>query len=267
MENPEEKTVLLVDPSETARKLLAMRLSSMELDPVEASSLEAVETALATMRVQLVVSEWKLNDLEGPALFQKFRKGNVPVFLFTDKVRDQGLQAPELAAVFHKSQRAELLRRVEEFFEAKPAAEPAEPAAGRHILLIEDSATIRRFLRRVLEKNFPGCVIREAEEGRQAISEMTNKKVDLIVTDLQMPGMDGQSFLKILHRNPVLKGKPVLVLSGAITTELRSEFKACGTVRLLAKPSSEEEITETLRELMKMTEPSVRPIVLDKDNV
>jgi len=105
-----------------------------------------------------------------------------------------------------------------------------------------------------MTKHFPGSTVREAEDGRQAMSEMSNKRVDLIVTDLQMPGMDGQTFLKILHRNPVLKYKPVLVLSGSFTSQLKEELKAYPTVRTLAKPSSEEEIAVTLKDLMAVAE-------------
>jgi CheY-like chemotaxis protein len=268
MENREERNILLVDTSVTTRKLLAMRLSSMELETVEAENAEAIERAFSTMNIQLVVTEWKVQGLEGRDLFKKLQKRNVPVLLFTDKLpKDDGgdWKVPELKGVFHKSQRAELLKRIEEHFEPKPPEEKGEQGCGCHILLIEDSPTIRGLLRRIIQKNFPDCVIREAEEGRQAISEMTNKKVDFIVTDLQMPGMDGKSFLKILHGNPVLKNKPVLVLSGAITAELRAEFKSWETVRLLAKPSSEDEIAETIKELMELTEPTMRLNGREKD--
>ena len=73
----------------------------------------------------------------------------------------------------------------------------------------------------------------------------------MIITDLQMPGMDGQTFLKMLHHNPLLKNKPVIVLSSSISAHLMEDLKGYESVRLLAKPSSAEEISETVLTLMK----------------
>ena len=253
----------MLDPSDTARKLLALRLSAMDLALVEAGTLEDAELALAGGGIGLVITEWKVRDLEGRELLKRLAKPGAAVLVFTDKLPmggDGAADVPENTPVFHKSQRSELLNRVEEYFGSGKGGESPQKADGRHVLLIEDSPTIRGLLKRIIQKNFPGWVIREAQDGREAFSEMTNQKVDFIVTDLQMPGMDGESFLKNLRRNPLLKNKPVLVLSGAITSKLREEFKACETVRLLAKPSSENEIAATMKAMMQLTEPPVRTL-------
>jgi CheY-like chemotaxis protein len=172
--------------------------------------------------------------------------------IFTDQLNreSQGEKPDFVKAIFHKSQRNELLKSVIENLQAVPLKETKD--LERHILVIEDSPTIRNFLRRILEKSFPASVIREAADGRQALTEMSNKKVDFILTDLQMPGMDGHAFLKMLHANPILKHKPVLVLSSSITADLREQVKGFERVRLLAKPSSAEEISKTVLELMEM---------------
>src|SRR5581483_6140063 len=116
----------------------------------------------------------------------------------------------------------------------------------KHILLIEDSPTIRNYVRRILEKEMPGCVIREAEDGRDAISEMAQKKVDLIITDLQMPGMDGATFLRMVRKNNLLKQKPVLVFSSSETSVLKNEFGGDGCLEFLPKRASPESIMAAL---------------------
>jgi two-component system chemotaxis response regulator CheY len=250
--------VVLLDPSERARKLLAFRLHAMDFEPVEAADLLAAEKAMAGGAARLVITEWKVPEMEGKDLLTRLARQRTAILVFTERADAPEigeLGVPEVRGLFRKAQRTELLAKMEEVLGGGASEGAPEEKGGKHILLIEDSEAIRNFLRRILEKNFPGCVVREAEDGRQALTEMTSQKVDCIVTDLQMPGMDGQSFLKSLQRNPLLKRKPVLILSGSITSELREELKDCETVRLLAKPSSESEITRTLKELMRLGDP------------
>ncbi len=257
MVKTEKKTILVADANNTARKILAVRLQSLEYETVEAENLEEMDRFLKSQIFQLVVADLKLLGQGGEEVLQKMKGKKPPIFLITDRVPGEGGDLAgtyPVTAVFHRSQRAEMLARIGEHFGAVAEQILEGETKGLQILLIEDSNTIRGFLRRIMTKHFPGSTVREAEDGRQAMSEMSNKRVDLIVTDLQMPGMDGQTFLKILHRNPVLKYKPVLVLSGSFTSQLKEELKAYPTVRTLAKPSSEEEIAVTLKDLMAVAE-------------
>jgi CheY-like chemotaxis protein len=88
-------------------------------------------------------------------------------------------------------------------------------------------------------------------DGRHAIGEMARKRVDLIVTDLDMPGMDGVTFLGMLIGNPILRNKPVLVLSGHVTPEIRQRFKDCPNIRFLVKPCESPAIGRLARELLR----------------
>ncbi len=253
MTNTQLKNVLLIDGAAMSRKLLAVRLQSIDLNPVEAANAAELHKLTGPGRsFDLVVTEQTLEGMERPELLQKLRDLGCPVLIFTDQPVTEAQEKPSyIRGVFHKSQRNDLLKAVVVALGAVPAREMKE--VERHILVIEDSPTIRNFLRRILEKSFPGSVIREASDGREALSEMSNKKVDFILTDLQMPGMDGHAFLKMLHSNPILKHKPVVVLSSSITSELREQVKGFEKVRLLAKPSSAEEISKTLGELMVLS--------------
>lgn len=118
------------------------------------------------------------------------------------------------------------------------------------ILVCEDSPVVRIYVRRTLENAYPDGKIHEAIDGKQGLAVMKSNKVDLIVTDLQMEGMDGDSFLHLLKRNGVLAKKPVLVLSGLITQALRDEYAERPDVAFLAKPVSAEKLLETARALL-----------------
>jgi two-component system chemotaxis response regulator CheY len=253
MVKTETKNILVVDYEGTGRKLLAGRLQLMDFATVEAGTPEEVQKALASQTFNLVISDLKIPSLELKELFQKYKTLKCPLLVFSDRVPGEETDDWKIAqvkGVYHKSQRAELLKKVLELTGWGAGRDLREGPETKNILLIEDSPTIRNMIRRILQKNFPDCLIREAADGREALSEMSNKKVDLIITDLQMPGMDGQTFLKILHKNPLLKTKPVVVLSSSISSQLREDLKGYESVRLLAKPSSAEEISETVSALM-----------------
>ena len=112
------------------------------------------------------------------------------------------------------------------------------------ILLCEDSAVVRIFVKRILQGAYPGAVIHEAQDGKSGLAIMKAHRIDLIITDLQMEGMDGDSFLHLLKRNGVLAKKPVVVLSGMITPALREEYAGRGDVAFLAKPATSETLLE-----------------------
>ena len=114
------------------------------------------------------------------------------------------------------------------------------------ILIIDDSHTMRGILRRTLEKLFEGCIVREAEDGKSAIHELALGRVDLIITDLEMPGMDGRRFLETLRQNPLLRKKKIVVFSSAIEDSLTQQFKDNPNVAFLAKPASHESIAQAI---------------------
>src|SRR5262245_33679311 len=101
------------------------------------------------------------------------------------------------------------------------------------LLVVEDSPTVRLYVKKVLESSFAQAQLLEAADGKTALNAMKSQKVDLIITDLAMEGMDGGSFLHMLKRNAVLAKKPVLVLSGLIPQELRDEFSSNAEVAFL----------------------------------
>jgi CheY-like chemotaxis protein len=133
-----------------------------------------------------------------------------------------------------------------------PQSLEARPGAvlAPSILVCEDSPVVRLYVRRTLENEFPGAMVLEASDGKAGLSAMKTNKIDLIVTDLQMEGMDGDSFLHLIKRNGVLAKKPVLVLSGLITQTLRDEYATRTDVAFLAKPASAEQLISLSRQLL-----------------
>ncbi|HTB34388.1 MAG TPA: response regulator [bacterium] len=121
--------------------------------------------------------------------------------------------------------------------------------APLRVLSVEDSPTAQVLLRHHLRLLAPACEIFEAMDGRSALKALTSRAVDLIVCDLQMPGMDGASFLQLLRRNSLLRSKPVLVVTGS-PDQAGPELVADASVRILSKPLGAEPLSQGLRELL-----------------
>ncbi len=240
------KRVLIVDGSSLAAENLKSRLSPLA-DVTVVSEAGQVE-GHANQAWDLVVCDAALGGWEGANLWARLQPKTRPVYLYTDRsdLVDGGTwNSVGVARAFTRLQRADLVLAAETLL-MPAAAAGAAPA----FLLVEDSATVRQFVKQVLRQAFEGCEVLEAEDGKAALAAMKTARISLIVTDLQMPGMDGRSFLKVMRNNAVLKRKPVLVLSGAVTDEARENLRALDKVQILAKPASPEALLGAVKILL-----------------
>jgi two-component system, chemotaxis family, chemotaxis protein CheY len=108
------------------------------------------------------------------------------------------------------------------------------------VLVVDDSATVRKFVATAL--NLSGFRVVTAADGMEALEKMPLEKVDLIITDLNMPDMDGFEFIKNLRETPEYESIPVIILS-SITNEVEKEKgMRLGAFSYLEKPFSIEKI-------------------------
>jgi two-component system chemotaxis response regulator CheY len=119
------------------------------------------------------------------------------------------------------------------------------------IVIADDSATARMFIRRCLEIIGLGeADLLEAENGREALSLVKEHPTDLLVTDLNMPVMDGATLLKWVKGSPRLTDLPVLVITSAGNPAKEAELCSLGAFRVLNKPVSPPALMEALKPLM-----------------
>jgi two-component system chemotaxis response regulator CheY len=120
------------------------------------------------------------------------------------------------------------------------------------ILVVDDSAAIRKILQRVLRQT--GMAIRaihEAGDGQEALAVMSAQPVHLVLTDINMPKMDGLQLLAFLKASPLWRAVPVVM----ITTE-GGETKVAEAVKLGAagyvrKPFTADQIKEKLADILE----------------
>src|SRR5579871_5061773 len=207
----------------------------------------------------VIVSDSHFGGQEPEKLLGQLKPQKNPVFFYTENfARDLAESWKKLGAkdVFSKLRRGELIKSIQACLQMEPAAAmpasvaPAPSAKSSKFLVVDDSPTIRKFVRKIIEQGFPGSEVFEAEDGRTAMHELSGQKMDLIVTDMQMPGVDGMSFIKTLHGNALLNKKPIIILSGMVTHEMQNELGSVPTVRIIAKPAEPGAIVKTIQSLL-----------------
>lgn len=121
----------------------------------------------------------------------------------------------------------------------------------KRIVLADDSQTARMFIRRCLEIiGFQEAEIVEAVNGKAALVLVKEKPTDLLVTDLNMPVMDGETLVKWVKANPKLSELPILVITSAGNPAKEAELIKLGVFGVLSKPVSPPNLLEILTPLM-----------------
>ena len=117
-----------------------------------------------------------------------------------------------------------------------------EPA-GKRILVIDDANLIRRFYRDALER--AGFEVDEALNGVEALEKVLGETYDLAIVDVNMPQMDGLTFLKVLRRETTaMSSLPALVISTEASDQDVAAARAAGANFYLVKPVSQERLVE-----------------------
>ncbi len=121
-----------------------------------------------------------------------------------------------------------------------------------HVLLVDDSSAMRRMIRRVLEiSGFPVSSCLEAAHGREALATLEQGPVDVVLTDINMPVMDGEAFVRSLRQNERFAGLPVIVVSTDSTSIRRERLESLGAQGYLSKPFTPEGLRSELERVLE----------------
>ncbi len=127
---------------------------------------------------------------------------------------------------------------------------PTTPGKSR-ILIADDRPSSRELLRLVLERS--GYDVIEAADGQQALERARTENPDLILLDLQMPGLDGYGVLAALRGETRFQNLPVLALTASAMRGDREKIMAAGFTDYLAKPAGPETVRETVARFLRNT--------------
>jgi two-component system chemotaxis response regulator CheY len=120
------------------------------------------------------------------------------------------------------------------------------------VLIVDDSPAMRAFIRRVVElSGLEVAAYFQAGDGGQALQLLACEHVDVILTDINMPGMDGGQFVARLQEDVALEPIPVVVVSTDATPGRMEQMMALGARGYVTKPFSPEGLRQELERVLE----------------
>jgi two-component system, chemotaxis family, chemotaxis protein CheY len=117
------------------------------------------------------------------------------------------------------------------------------------ILAVDDSASMRQMVSFTLKG--AGHDVLEASDGAQALSlAKTSSGVDLVISDINMPNMDGIALIRELRALPNFKFTPILMLTTESGVDKKSEGKAAGATGWIVKPFNPDQLLATIAKVI-----------------
>lgn len=121
-----------------------------------------------------------------------------------------------------------------------------------NVLIVDDSPAMRSFIRRILQlSGLPVDSCATANNGCEALAVMAQQKFDLVLTDINMPEMDGAQLLENMRHREDLNSLPVLVISTDSTHSRVASMLSLGAKGYIKKPFSPEVLREEIERVLE----------------
>lgn len=117
-------------------------------------------------------------------------------------------------------------------------------------LVVEDSPTMRQLITFSL-KRIPNAKIIEASDGVDALKKLKENRFDLIVSDINMPLMDGLKLVSMIRSDPSYRSTPIIIVTTEGSQPDREKGLALGANAYLSKPIQTNELLKVVKELLK----------------
>lgn len=242
--HPLQQRILVVDDVETIAHSVGLILSELDI-PVDVAhdGDEALEL-LQNRPYSLVISDVAMPGMNGLQLTEAIRHdealSDLPVILLTalDEAdeRAAGFDAGATDYIVKGSiGGGELISRVNELLQTAPVvpSRPNEHGPFRRVLVVEDIETIAASIAFVLSEGPYEMTL--AHDGNDALQHLNAEDFDLVISDVEMPGMDGYELLENMGADPDLAAVPVILLTGRDSDADRERAEDAGASRFLIK--------------------------------
>lgn len=119
---------------------------------------------------------------------------------------------------------------------------------AKNILIVDDSASLRQVVNIALKNS--GYNVIEACDGQDALGKLNGEKIHLIISDVNMPNMDGITFVKEVKKLPDYKFTPVIMLTTESQEDKKKEGQAAGAKAWVVKPFQPEQMLTAVSKLI-----------------
>lgn len=254
--------ILLIEPSDTQRKIITSLLIKENVSEIDSvSTLAEARSALATHGADLVISAMYLADGTAHDLLKELKSNaetaSIPFMLVSSENRVSKLEEFKqagIAAILPKPfEPVHLSRALSATLDLINAEELDLELFDIHevrVLLVDDSRLARNHIRRVLE-GMGLKKIQEAENGADALTLLKDQIFDLVVTDYNMPEMDGRELSEFIRFNSETAHIPIImVTSESADSAHMANIQQTGVNALCDKPFEASEVRKMLAALL-----------------
>ncbi len=235
--------ILIIDSSIAMRKGLRTLLSPLEADFFEASNGQAGLQLLTKHPIDIIITSVDMPQMDGLELCRRVKASEntreIPVIILssfdTDIDIDNAIQAGAAAYIEKREARSRLHDTVQKVLSIATAEQPE-----RTIMVVDDSRPIRTLVQKGLME--AGFRVVTAKNGREALDLIRQQRPDLILSDINMPEMDGFELCEALHVEPALSTIPFVVMSSMSDRDQMQRIIKYGATDYMIKPFSVDEM-------------------------
>ncbi len=253
-------TVLLVEPSRTQSAIIRKYLQAQGVNQI--ISAVSGEEALKVTRLtppDAIVSAMHLPDMSGVRLAERVRaetKGAVPGFVLIssegDSTQGDSLskcgQAIMLQKPFTPAHLRQALRVVSQA--SQQLTIPATPRGKLRVLVVDDSSAARAHVRGVLQSLGVSEFV-EAFDGAQAVAAVSKDTFDLVVTDYNMPYMDGRALVGYLKQNPTTASVPIIMVTTEVDPAKLESVRQLGVAGICGKSFPKDQVRTIIDRIVR----------------
>lgn len=120
--------------------------------------------------------------------------------------------------------------------------------SSKKVLIVDDSSSMRQVVSIALKKE--GYHVVTAQDGKDGVSKVNLDKFDIIVSDLNMPNMNGIEFIKAVKQNANNKFVPIIMLTTESATDLKEQGRQAGAKAWLVKPFKAEQLVGAIKKIV-----------------
>jgi two-component system, chemotaxis family, chemotaxis protein CheY len=260
--SPADLSILLIEPSDVQRKIIIKQLS--EEGATQVSTADGIDSAMLQLKqhkADLVISSLYFEQGTSLELLAKLKNDSdlaeVPFVLISSETKKAQLEQFKQSGVvailpkpFNSVQLGKALNAAIDLLSPAELELSLFDVHDVRVLVVDDSRLARNHIKRVLQ-NLGIQHLTEAEDGQQAIELLKNNMFDLVVTDFNMPEVNGQELTQYIREHSQQSHIPVLMVTSEANESHLSNIAQSGVNALCDKPFEPETVRALLSRIME----------------
>ncbi|MBR9830452.1 MAG: response regulator [Oceanospirillales bacterium] len=259
-----ELNILLVEPSALQRKIMIQQLQDEQVTAIDtASSLHDALEKMLRVPPDLVISTLHFDDGSAVELLGAMRRmpqlAEIPFMLVSSETRKSHLEVFKQSGVvailpkpFTRHHLGSALNATLDVLDSEHIELAYYDIESLRVLIVDDSRMARNLIRRVLS-NLGIVHLIEAEDGREAINRLGSETVDLVVTDYNMPEVNGLELTEFIRHSELHAHLPVLMVTSEANEAHLSQVAQSGVNALTDKPFEPETVKRLLIQMLNQS--------------